>query len=318
MPVSPLVSILIPAHNAELWIGETLESSLVQTWQNIEIIIVNDGSTDNTLAIANSFASKNVLILNQSKKGASAARNRALKEAQGDFIQYLDADDLLAPDKIERQIQVLTEHGSRFVASGAWARFELSLSDATFIPEAVWRDMSPIDWIICAWEGGGMISSMAWLLPRNIVNNAGPWNETISLNDDGEYFCRAVLASEGVKFCSEARSFYRSDMANSLSRSRSFEAYESALRCCELCSSYLIAKENGTRTRHACATTFKRFIYEVHPSMTSLIVRAQERAESFGGSTAKIGGLLYRMLHTVAGYRLAKRAQALSTSIRIG
>ncbi len=119
MQSSPLVSILIPCYNSEQWLAETIESALAQTWKNIEIIIVDDGSTDNSLAIAKSFESSIVKVISQENKGASTARNIALKEAQGDFIQYLDADDLLAPDKIELQVGLLENNGDcNLVASG--------------------------------------------------------------------------------------------------------------------------------------------------------------------------------------------------------
>jgi glycosyltransferase involved in cell wall biosynthesis len=83
---SSLVSILIPAYNAAPYIAETLDSALAQTWYNIEIIVVDDGSRDDTLAIAKTYESKRVKVISQKNKGASTARNRALKAAQGDLF----------------------------------------------------------------------------------------------------------------------------------------------------------------------------------------------------------------------------------------
>ena len=122
--MKPLVSILVPAYNAAPYIAETLDSALAQTWQNIEIVVVDDGSRDDTLAIAKTYESKRVKVISQENKGASTARNRALKAAQGDFIQYLDADDLLAPDKIERQLKLSEfDRNSDYVtAHGKYAR----------------------------------------------------------------------------------------------------------------------------------------------------------------------------------------------------
>jgi len=102
---------LIPAYNAEKWISETIESALSQTWPEKEIIIVDDGSKDNTLLVAKKYQSKRVRIISQQNKGASAARNAALKSAQGDYIQWLDADDLLAPNKITAQMRYAEEGG---------------------------------------------------------------------------------------------------------------------------------------------------------------------------------------------------------------
>src|SRR5438132_2627679 len=103
--MQPLVSILIPAFNAERWIADTIESALGQTWQRKEIIVIDDGSTDQTLAIARQFACKAVSVTTQLNQGAAAARNKALSLSQGEYIQWLDSDDLLAPDKIAKQMQ---------------------------------------------------------------------------------------------------------------------------------------------------------------------------------------------------------------------
>src|SRR6202000_980107 len=102
--MKPLVSILIPAYNSAEWIADTIHSAIRQTWPNKEIIVVDDGSTDRTAEAAGRFASKNVIVVSTKNQGAAAARNHALQLSQGEYIQWLDADDLLSPDKIERQL----------------------------------------------------------------------------------------------------------------------------------------------------------------------------------------------------------------------
>src|SRR5215469_16198822 len=98
LAMKPLVSILIPAYNAEEWIAYTLRSALAQTWPHREIIVVDDGSRDRTTRIVRRFASKGVALFSRENRGQSAARNQAFQFSQGDYIQWLDADDLLAPD----------------------------------------------------------------------------------------------------------------------------------------------------------------------------------------------------------------------------
>ena len=87
------VSILIPAYNAERFVGAALQSALHQTWPDTEIIVVDDGSKDQTYTVAKRYDSAKVKILRQENRGAAAARNTALRQAQGDFLQYIDADD---------------------------------------------------------------------------------------------------------------------------------------------------------------------------------------------------------------------------------
>ena len=105
--MKPLVSILIPAYNAEAWISDTLRSAIAQTWERKEIIVVDDGSKDQTLAVARQFESDQLRVVTQKNQGAAATRNNAFSMCKGDYIQCLDADDLMAPDKIAKQMEAL-------------------------------------------------------------------------------------------------------------------------------------------------------------------------------------------------------------------
>src|SRR4029077_10740399 len=119
--MKPLVSILIPAYNAERWIGQTILSALAQTWPRKEIIVIDDGSRDQTLQVARQCASEDVFIVAQENQGAAAARNKALQLRQGEYIQWLDADDLLSPDKIAKQAAAARESADRRqLLSAAW------------------------------------------------------------------------------------------------------------------------------------------------------------------------------------------------------
>ena len=309
---NPKVSILIPCYNSSKLIAETLRSSLEQTWQNKEIIVVDDGSTDDSLAIAKQFESATLKVINQENKGASAARNRALIQSQGDFIQYLDADDLLAPDKIELQINLLQRSDSNSIIAGEWGRFYKSPLETSFITEKVWQDMSSVDWLVCSWGGGGMMPLHSWLVPHNIADRAGVWNEELSVNDDGEYFCRVVLASQGVKFCMGAKSYYRSGIPNSLSTRNSDVALESAFLAIKLCSSYLLASEDNVPTRHVSATAFQRFIYSAYPNVLDLVKQAEMNVRSLGvgGSDLQISGsLIFQIFKNILGWKTTKRIQ---------
>ena len=147
--MKPLVSILIPAYNAETWIADTLCSAIAQTWEPKEIIVVDDGSTDRTLSIARQFESDQFRVVANEHQGAAATRNKALSLSRGDYIQYLDADDLLAPDKIARQMEAV-EHApsKRTLFSGSWAEFVYRYYRSEFVPSALWCDLSPTDWLI--------------------------------------------------------------------------------------------------------------------------------------------------------------------------
>jgi glycosyltransferase involved in cell wall biosynthesis len=313
MGTKETVSILIPTYNAEKWLAETIESALNQTYPKIEIIIVDDGSTDSSYAIANSFTSSIIKVIQQENRGCGAARNRALQEAQGTFIQFLDADDLLAPDKIEWQVNLLKQD-SNFdcVASGAWARFLDSLSEAKFIPEPIWNDMTPIDWLICSWEGGGMMHPAAWLIPRKISERVGLFDEVPCPDAEGEYITRVLLKSRAILFCKEARSFYRSGIQESLSRVRTPEMLVALYRSIELSINYLLSVEDSLRTRKACATAIQRFIYGAYPDLPDLVMQAEAKVNALGGSELKpLGGSIFQLVSFIAGWKMAKKVQKL-------
>ena len=113
----PVVSICMPAYNAEDYVAAALDSVLGQTWSNLEIIVVNDGSTDGTAGVLDRYSDEaRVTVIHQENQGAAAARNRGFEASTGDYIQYLDADDLLHPRKVEAQMAVLDDHTSETVA----------------------------------------------------------------------------------------------------------------------------------------------------------------------------------------------------------
>lgn len=282
---APLVSIIIPCYNAERWLEATLKSALTQTWPHTEVIVVNDGSRDGSLAVAQSFASRGVRVVDQPNRGASAARNHGLRLARGDLIQFLDADDLISPDKIGAQVERLRASPAGSVATCAWGRFQNDPTTARFVDEAVFRDFAPVDFLVLAGDTGAMMHPSCWLVPRAVADRAGPWNESLSLNDDGEYFCRVLLASAGMTFCPAGRSYYRSGLPGSLSQQRGEGARRSQFRSLELITQLLLAAEHTPRTRRAAANYFQRFIHDFFPFPTDLMKAATARITALGGST---------------------------------
>lgn len=109
MTHTPLVSVIIPTHNCRAYIADAIESVLAQTYSEYEIIVVDDGSTDNTSTVLAPYRDR-VRCLHQDKRGCSAARNVAIQEARGELIALLDADDIWFPAKLELQVQALKEH----------------------------------------------------------------------------------------------------------------------------------------------------------------------------------------------------------------
>ena len=308
--MNPVVTIIIPCHNAAPWLAETLESVLGQTWAEKEIVLVDDGSTDDSLAIARSFEPRGVRVLPQSNRGAAAARDTGLQRAHGAYLQFLDADDLLGPDKIERQLARLTAGPVAAVATCAWARFHRDPAEARFVREALWEDLAPMDWLVRSFEQQVMMATAAWLVPRSLAERAGPWDSGLGHNpiDDMEYFSRVLLEAEQVLFCPEARVFYRSGLPGSLSRRRTDAAWQAIFQSFHLAIDRLLAREDSPRTRHAGAMTLQRLVYECYPRLPALRAAAEAKVRALGGCELRPdAGPWRRRLQRLIGWKATKR-----------
>jgi glycosyltransferase involved in cell wall biosynthesis len=312
----PLVSILIPAFNAARWIGETVRSALAQTWPRTEIVVVDDGSTDDTAAVVDTFG-RQVRLVRQPHRGASAAQNEALRHAAGEFIQRLDADDVLGPDKIALQMARLTGSAGS-VAVGEWARFYVRPDDATFAAVGRGHESDPAGWLVRECAGGGpMLQPGLWLVPRQITDAVGPWDERLSLNNDFEYFVRVLLASREVRFTAGARLYYRSGNPTSLASLRSPDAWRSQLLSLELGTAAIARRRADAPARRACADLFQQLAFDAYLEDDEVYRTAQARADAYGGSSIRLGG--GAMLHALSrsfGWRRAKRVK--TAAYRLG
>ena len=309
--MNPLVSIIVPCYNAERWVGAALESALAQTWPDVEVIAVDDGSCDASPSVLRRYAGPRVRVMSQANRGASAARNAGLREAKGSFIQFLDADDLLTPAKIAGQVARLAAAPAGAVATGRWARFRDDPASATQTASPLFADLAPVDFLLLHAAGGHMMHPAAWLVPSEVARAAGPWDETLSLNDDGEYFSRVCLAARAIVHAPDSLTLYRSFVPGSLSGRLDRRSLESLFRSCELVAGHLAGSEDSPRVRRALADYFQRLAYEVYPAAPDLCRRAEARARELGGSTLRPpAGRRQAWLAKLVGWRLARRAAA--------
>ncbi len=308
--MTPLVSILIPAYRAASWIAATLESALAQTHPRVEIIVVNDGSPDDTLTRARAFEARGVRVVHQPNAGAAAARNHALRLARGDFLQFLDADDLLSPCKIATQLALLAGQPPNTLAICRWGRFSTDVTQTVFADDDLARDFTPLEWMCLHCGAGRMMHPAAWLVPRALAGRAGHWDERLSLNDDGEYFARVVLASRGLA-CAPApaaQTYYRSGLAESLSRSRGPAAIASVHLSVSLIASAVARADDSPATRQALADYWQRLHLELALDAPALSAGAAENACALGGSQLRAGGgPAFRLLTRFLGLRTALR-----------
>ncbi|WP_299517005.1 glycosyltransferase family 2 protein [Mucilaginibacter sp.] len=285
-----LVSIIIPVYNAENYLAETIKSALEQTWQNKEIIIVDDGSTDNSLYIARNFECDLVKVLSQQNKGASAARNTGLKEAKGEYIQFLDADDLLSNNKIEVQINLLLNLRG-YLALCVTVHFQNGTEPTSLLIRHDWYaegSDNPADFLIKLYGGGligptygGMIQPNAWLVPNDVITKAGFWNEDLTVDDDGEFFCRVVLASRGITYAADAVNYYRKfNTSNSLSGQKDRQASSSILKSTDLKASYLLSRTDNHNAKMALSRLYYENAFSFYPKYMDLALEAEKKGKA--------------------------------------
>jgi glycosyltransferase involved in cell wall biosynthesis len=274
---------------------------------------VDDGSSDRTLAVAQTFASAEVKVVTQKNAGASAARNHALRLSQGDYVQWLDADDLMSPDKIAMQMAVVEKNpDKRVLYSTGWGRFMFRVHAAESNPNELWADLTAREWLTYKLERNLFLPVSSWLVSRELCDAAGPWNESLSLDDDGEYFCRVIMASSRIQFVPGVKFFYRMSGFGSMSNVHpSDKKLESLWLSQRLQIGYLRSLEDNERTRAAGVTYLANWLLYYYPWRMDLIAAAQKLA-------AELGGKLelppvrskYAMIEKLFGYRTATRAQA--------
>jgi glycosyltransferase involved in cell wall biosynthesis len=311
--MKPLVSILIPAYNAEAWISDTLRSAIAQTWERKEIIVVDDGSKDQTLAIAKRFESEQLKVVTQKNQGASATRNNAFAMSKGDYVQWLDADDLMAPEKTASQMTAVERNSKRTLISGAWARFMHRPYRADFRPNPLWQDLLPAEWLMRKMEHNTYMQTATWLVSRELAEAAGQWDTRLLGDDDGEFFCRVLLASEGTNFVKESKVYYREAGASSLSYiGNSNPKLEAQWISMKLHIGYLRSLADDARARAACVTYLQNWMVFFYPERLDLFEEAEDLAKSLGGELQiPRFSWKYSWIETMFGRTQAKRAQVM-------
>ncbi len=197
MEKKSLISVIIPAYNTKRYLGEAIESALGQTYPAVEIIVVDDGSTDNTKDIAHSYWKEGkIKYIHQENKGLSAARNAGIRAAQGEYIALLDSDDIFLPSKLERQVAHLKAHPACGISYCDIYHFYEEEPDRLlklqykyysgddFFPHLLWKNF---------------INPLSVVLRRQVFDQCGYFNEAMRRSEDWEYWVRA--AHRGARFC---------------------------------------------------------------------------------------------------------------------
>ena len=247
--MKPLVSIIIPVYNAALFVEKSIQELLKQTYKHIEIIAVNDGSTDNSLGVLHSIQANNLLILDAPNQGAAMARNEGLKVAKGEYIQFFDADDFLSYDKIERQVEALQGRDNA-VAVCNYINFvkdeDLENAEQEDQTGFIYSSQDTADFLANLWGANGesnFIQTNCRHIRRSLSDKAGHWRNYRCPDDDGEFFARIVLAANEVIYVPGVKNYYRrTGSKKALSQNKNKKYLQNVLLSIDLKYTYLKGK----------------------------------------------------------------------------
>jgi glycosyltransferase involved in cell wall biosynthesis len=310
-----LVYIIIPVYNCASFLPATIESALKQTYTKTEILIVDDGSTDNSFLIARQYEDERTRVFRQPNSGAAVARNTGLRHAKGDYIQFLDAGDLLSPNKIEAQLRVLQSHPDKLAVCNYLQFGTVAQLEKPEYPDQsrfLYSSNDPLDFLVNLWGGAGpsnFIQTNCWLVPRTLIQKAGEWRAYRCPDDDGEFFARVILASQGIVFVPGVYNYYRmSPETNQLSGNRHRKYLMNTLLTIDLKHRYLQQKGDHPGIKKAMAKQYLDFAvyhFPSHPVLCKLALK-RYKALSVKVQPPKVGGRLFELTKQAFGWRAAR------------
>lgn len=308
---SPRVSIVIPAYNVGLYIDDALQAALGQSLREIEVVVVNDGSVDDTADRIQRVRDRRLKYVFQENAGQSAAINRGVAESSGDFIKLLDADDWIHPEHVAAQLAALEGHPNA-IASCRWGYFACDFKQPAAESEYTNRSYrDPMRWLVDSLTiDQGMMGGWMWLIPRTVWDKSGGYDRRLSLNNDFHFSIALALAAESVQYAPSAIYSYRTGVAGALSGSQGRNAMESALLTTTLGTDLLLAREDSAEIRQLCADRFQQWLYQLYPEHFDLAEIATARIQQLGGSTLPLrGGRALQVLLPVLGWKRVRRLQ---------
>jgi glycosyltransferase involved in cell wall biosynthesis len=314
-----LISIIIPFYNAEKYLSATIQSCLDQVYPHFEIILVDDGSKDNSAQVISSFEDNRLKYFSIPNGGPCRARNFGLSKASGELIQFLDADDILEKHKLSIQYKKYLQFGDDYIYSGVMGKiigYQKTLEqDFNFY----YKDLTVLEYFQQMFANfGKYYTTGIWLVPRKLIDKTHGWDEKILLNNDGEYFCRVILKSKGIVFCPGATFYYRRDVPMSVSKSfNSKKVYESWLysyTCYTQNFQLTFDQRTANKLSRKALSVFYCNSYPNHPD---LLKDCKDQIKSLGfNSPTAHGSKAFKILSAIIGVDNGLKIRSIKNTLK--
>ena len=314
--MNPLVSILIPCYNAEQWIEQAIDSALKQTYQNTEVIVVDDGSSDRSLEIIESYG-RQISWLTQENQGGNVTRNRLLQLSKGSWLQYLDADDYLLPDKVAKQIEFLAQNPNTDII---YSPSIIQYHDTEVISKEVLSISQPHD---------PLILLARWYLPqtgsplwrKEAVVSVGGWKANQPCCQEHELYLRLLQAGKKFNYCDFAGAIYRQWSELTVCKKDKTETYHRRLEITDKLEQHLVQTQQLTklrqhqinRARFECA----RIIWLTDKQWANTIVARIHNTEQTFSPWGECAPQTYRLMYRWFGFEIAERIAAIKRRLTV-
>ncbi len=304
-----LVSILIPCFNAERWVAQAIESALAQTWPEKEVIVVDDGSKDGSLEIIKSFGHR-IRWESGPNRGGNAARNRLLELARGEWLQYLDADDHLLPDKVAQQMEFLAIHPATDVVFGPVTLEHCSENGTR-------RELLPIPephdfWILLARWHLPQTGASLWRKPA--ILDVGGWKSDQPCCQEHELYLRLLMAGKRLDYCPSNGAIYRQWTTDSVCRRDPRQLHQRTLEILQKERAFLDEREELTTDRlnaiNQMRFTMARGIWKYDRCAAAKIVADVRQLQPDFRPDSRGCKLSYRILYRCFGFATAEQVRA--------
>jgi glycosyltransferase involved in cell wall biosynthesis len=315
--MQPDASIIIPCYNNEQYVGEAIESALGQTYEPMEVIVIDDGSTDGSLDTIRSF-DEQITWRTGGNKGACHARNWGAELASGAYLMFLDADDRIALDTVGTLVEVLRDK-EHAMAACPWRRLRRE-NGAWKTEEPAIPFRPPTGDPIYDWLFGWYIPTCALLWSREAYVRTGGWDENLAANQDGDIALRALIKGTRLVHARSGRGFYRQheNTKDSISSSKTAPAIHSRETVAGKAAALLRERGQLDRYRAPIGKTYYRLarITAVdNPARSRDYLR---RAKRMAGSDAITGSLMHRLLSGLLGLQRKQKLAAQLAKVGIG
>jgi len=303
----PKVSILIPCYNAEQWIAQAIESALAQTYPNKEVIVVDDGSTDGSLAVIKTFSDR-IHWETQPNQGGNITRNRLLELSTGKWLQYLDSDDYLLPEKIEQQINFLSQQPEAdIICSPATGEF---IQDGKIV-----RRFRPFIEELDPW-----LLLLRWRLPqtggtlwkKQALIDVGGWKNEQPCCQEHELYSRLLMSGKVFNYVNQQGAIYRLFEQSSVSRKNPRSTIMNRLEITNNCERYLSSignlKDKYKRTISQSRFELARLLWSFGENeIANDIIKLIHEKDSNYIPTGEAAPASYRLFYRFLGFKLAEQ-----------